>query len=208
MPAPVNPADDHSRYENLPELSFDGLHARETLNGVTPVTRKFPGAVGLMLSSQAYAGKANASAKTIPIIRKLLNRRNLQLLVITVPFPQPIFCAGHTQTGSSMRMHEPHNGFPTRFWALRGNCRSADLECGGLTPLSITKIKRHTIALGLSELKAASSRSTPKLKRRALRPAFDNGCAWEVIPCACRPAGALRRRHRRRVAGPPGLHRA
>jgi len=66
MPPPLSPADDQSRYENLPELSFDGLHASETLNGVTPVTRKFPGAVGLIVSRHAKAGKTNASTKTIP----------------------------------------------------------------------------------------------------------------------------------------------
>jgi len=77
---------------NLPELSVEGLHASETLNGVTAVTRKFFGAVGLVVSRHANAGKANvnASAKTNPLKHaftgKLLSGKNFHLLVINEPF--------------------------------------------------------------------------------------------------------------------------
>ena len=118
MPEPPRPADDHSRYVNLPELSVDGLHASETLNGVTAVTRKFPGVVGLVLSiHHAYAGKTNNSAKTIPVkpafIRKLLSSADLYLIVIKTPF-----LTGHLLAGEVPRLqckiHEPHNRFPGR----------------------------------------------------------------------------------------------
>ena len=86
MPESPSPADDQSRYENLPELSFDGLHASETLNGVIAVTRKFFGAAGLIVSRHANAGKTNASAKTVPLIlqfhRKSLSRDTLDPFVI------------------------------------------------------------------------------------------------------------------------------
>jgi hypothetical protein len=78
---------------NLPELSVDGLHASETLKGVTAVTRKFFGAVGLIVSRHhADAGKANvnASVKTIPfkhtLTRKSFRTDNLHPFVIKEPF--------------------------------------------------------------------------------------------------------------------------
>jgi hypothetical protein len=85
----------------LPELSVDGLHARETLNGVTAVTRKFLGAVGLIVSRHAKAGKANinANARTTPLkhafARKLLTKEDLHSLVINEPFSNAHFVGGH-----------------------------------------------------------------------------------------------------------------
>jgi hypothetical protein len=76
-------------------LSVEGPHANETLKGVTPVTLKFVGVVGLIRSlphQAAYAGLANvnASAKTIPFNHRLDPKprdvTSLQLFLINDPF--------------------------------------------------------------------------------------------------------------------------
>jgi hypothetical protein len=75
-------------------LSVEGPHASETLNGVTPVTLKFVGVVGLILSfhHQADAGLANvnASAKTAPFNHRLDPKprdvTSMHLFVISDPF--------------------------------------------------------------------------------------------------------------------------
>jgi hypothetical protein len=53
-------------YDAIPELSFDAVQASDTLYGVTPVTRKFVGAVGELLSRPpARAGDGPTTAVRI-----------------------------------------------------------------------------------------------------------------------------------------------
>jgi hypothetical protein len=52
----------------FPELSLEGLHASETLNGVLAETRKFPGFVGAerswpAVATNALANKAEAARR-------------------------------------------------------------------------------------------------------------------------------------------------
>jgi hypothetical protein len=62
-------------------MSVEGLHASETLNGVTAVTRKFLGVVGLILSPQANADETNTNANSslvkLAFTRKCLSKQGL-----------------------------------------------------------------------------------------------------------------------------------
>jgi hypothetical protein len=86
----------------------DGLHASETLNGVTAVTRKFFGVVGFVLSPQASADPAevitspNARILKHEVRRKLLNKEKLHAFDIIGPFSIGDRVTGDGQTISSL----------------------------------------------------------------------------------------------------------